>query len=115
MDANPIDPAIDRMSVNPGEPEDNGKPAPVHSADAGTDESIAERLQRNPESREARLDRGLDESMDASDPPASTQPVHAHSTDPAPSSGFDEKAEKKLAQGREPGLLGKIAHKLGLD
>ena len=60
--------------------------------DAGHDESIAERLQRDPESKEARLDRALDESMDASDPPASTQPVHNHQ--PAPSSGYDEAAEK---------------------
>ncbi len=51
---------------------------PVLSADAGTDESIAERLEKNPESKQARLDRALDESMDASDPPASTQPVHSH-------------------------------------
>ncbi|HET9510557.1 MAG TPA: hypothetical protein VFO80_05345 [Sphingomonas sp.] len=60
--------------------------------DAGRDESIAERLERNPENKDARLDRGLDESMDASDPPATTQPVHNHS--PAPSSGYDEEAEK---------------------
>lgn len=60
--------------------------------DAGRDESIAERLERNPENKDARLDRGLDESMDASDPPATTQPVHNHG--PAPSSGYDEAAEK---------------------
>ena len=61
--------------------------------DAGQDESITERLQRNPESKEARLDRALDESMDASDPPASTQPVHSH--EPPASSGFDADAERK--------------------
>jgi hypothetical protein len=65
--------------------------------DAGHDESIAERLERNPESKEARLDRALDESMDASDPPASTQPVHNQG--PAPSSGYDEDAEKARQQG----------------
>ena len=64
--------------------------------DAGHDESIAERLERNPESKEARLDRALDESMDASDPPASTQPVHNQG--PAPSSGFDAEAEKMRQQ-----------------
>ena len=115
MDANPIDPAMDRMSVAPGEPEDDGKPAPVHAADAGTDESIAERLYRTPESKEARLDRGLDESMDASDPPASTQPVHRHSQEIPESSGYDPKAEAKLAKGEPKGLIGKIAAKLGLD
>lgn len=68
---------------------------PAHQADAGTDESIAERLKRNPASKEARLDRALDESMDASDPPASTQPVHAHSKEPPASSGYDPEAEAK--------------------
>jgi hypothetical protein len=112
MEANPIDPAMDRMSVTPA-PEDDGKPAPTLAADAGTDESIAQRLYRNPESKEARLDRGLDESMDASDPPATTQPVHNH--EPPESSGYDAKAEAKLASGNEPGLIGKIAQKLGLS
>jgi len=113
MDATPIDPAMDRMSVAPGEPEDDGKPAPTLAGDAGTDESIAKRLYKNPESKEARLDRGLDESMDASDPPASVQPVHAHSI--PESSGYDPKAEARLAKGEPTTLLGKIAAKLGLD
>jgi len=60
-------------------------------SDAGQDESINDRLRRNPESKEARLDTALDESMDASDPPSSTQPVH---NQPAPSSGFDPEAER---------------------
>lgn len=76
------------MTVAPdGDVPDRGQ-----QKDAGHDESIEERLQRNPESKEARLDRALDESMDASDPPASTQPIHNHG--PAPSSGYDEEAEK---------------------
>lgn len=62
--------------------------------DAGQDKSIEKRLEKHPESKDARLDRGLDESMDASDPPASTQPVH--SQEPPKSSGYDEEAEKKL-------------------
>ncbi len=70
--------------------------APTQQKDAGHDESIAERLERNPESKEARLDRALDESMDASDPPASTQPVHSHEA-PA-SSGFDPEAERQLRE-----------------
>ena len=64
--------------------------------DAGRDEDITQRLERNPESKEARLDRALDESMDASDPPSSTQPVHNHG--PAPSSGFDPEKEAELAK-----------------
>lgn len=62
--------------------------------DAGQDKSIEKRLEKHPESKDARLDRGLDESMDASDPPASTQPVHSH--EPPKSSGYDEDAEKQL-------------------
>ena len=115
MEANPIDPALDRMSVAPG-PDEETTRTPAQSADAGTDESIAERLYRNPESKEARLDRGLDESMDASDPPASTQPVHYHGHDELPeSSGYDPKAEARLAKaGEEKGVVGKILSKIGL-
>jgi hypothetical protein len=65
--------------------------------DAGRDKDIAERLERNPESKEARLDNALDESMDASDPPSSTQPVHNQG--PAPSSGYDEEREAKGSAG----------------
>ncbi|MBA3895534.1 MAG: hypothetical protein H0X36_00005 [Sphingomonadaceae bacterium] len=69
-------------------------PATHPNQHAMQDESINKRLEDHPEDSDARLDAGLDQSMDASDPPSSTQPVH--STDPAPSSGFDEKAEEKL-------------------
>ncbi|TPG15283.1 hypothetical protein [Sphingomonas oligophenolica] len=80
------DRALDSLSVAPTK--DDG----ACQADAGTDKSIDERLKNNPESNEARLDNALDESMDASDPPSSTQPVHR--TGPAPSSGYDEDAER---------------------
>lgn len=70
-----------------------------NKGDAGSDESISERLEKNPESKQARLDRALDESMDASDPPSGTQPVHNHA--PAPSSGYDEAAERDRKQARE--------------
>jgi hypothetical protein len=70
-----------------------------NKGDAGSDESISERLEKNPESKQARLDRALDESMDASDPPSGTQPVHNHG--PAPSSGYDEAAERDREQARE--------------
>jgi hypothetical protein len=112
MDAN----AMDHMSVAPGNPDDESKPAPAISADAGTDESIAKRLYANPESKEARLDRGLDESMDASDPPASTQPIHSDSKEPPESSGFDAKKEARIAAGKPPeaGLVEKMLNKIGL-
>lgn len=82
------DTPLDRMSVAPDVPK----------GDAGQDKSIERRLEKHPESKEARLDRGLDESMDASDPPASTQPVHSH--EPPASSGYDPAAEKALRDGR---------------
>lgn len=63
--------------------------------DAGTDTSIEDRLEKNPQSNQARLDRALDESMDASDPPATTQPIH--SQQPPASSGYDAEKEKELA------------------
>ncbi|RYY47706.1 MAG: hypothetical protein EOP59_00640 [Sphingomonadales bacterium] len=128
MNANPIDPApiddaMERMSVAPG-PEGTGEAganksgkSAVISADAGTDESITHRLERNPESKEARLDRGLDESMDASDPPASTQPVHSHNGGDLPeSSGYNPNKEQRLAAGKseEPGLVERVLNKIGL-
>ncbi len=86
------DRALDRMSVAPEE--DTGA---RHQGDAGRDESIARRLAKNPESKEARLDNDLDQSMDASDPLSATQPVHNQG--PAPSSGYDPDAEAKLRAG----------------
>lgn len=77
---------------------DDADRKPVKPGDAGTDASIEERLEKNPESKQARLDRALDESMDASDPPATTQPVHSH--EPPPSSGYDAEKERKLAEER---------------
>lgn len=77
---------------------DDVQKADVKRGDAGTDSSIEERLEKNPQSKQARLDRALDESMDASDPPATTQPVHSH--EPPSSSGYDEEKERKLAEER---------------
>lgn len=90
-DKKPIDPkALDSLAVAPPDPHSDAKKA---AQDAGQDESITRRLEKNPESKDARLDAALDESMDASDPPASTQPVHNH--EPPPSSGYDPEAEAK--------------------
>ena len=92
-DANPIDDkALDSLSVAPAAPTGQGDDGTARS-DAGQDTDITDRLKRNPESKEARLDTALDESMDASDPPASTQPIHHHEA-PA-SSGYDADAEAK--------------------
>ena len=91
--------AADSLSVAPGDPEENQA---IHHPrqEAGQDASIAERLERNPESKEARLDAALDESMDASDPPSSTQPVHHH--EPPESSGYDAEEEARLKE-EKPG------------
>ena len=59
------------------------------------DEAIAARLEKNPEDVDAQLDAGLDQSMDASDPPAAVQPGDTGA--PMPSSGYDEAAEANLA------------------
>jgi hypothetical protein len=65
-----------------------------HAQDAGRDASIVTRLEADPANPDAKLDRGLDESMDASDPPSTTQP--SASDAPPVSSGYDEDAERKL-------------------
>ena len=87
---------LDTLSVAPDAPTASNQERDPRQ-DAGQDESIQRRLKRDPENPDARLDNALDESMDASDPPSSTQPVH--NTGPAPSSGYDEEAEKRLQQG----------------
>jgi len=46
------------------------------------------KLKKHPENLDAKADVGSDESMDASDPSAATQPG---GNEPAPSSGFPEK------------------------
>ena len=95
MDSNTIDQkALDSLSVAPPSPDDDTGHIQHPRQDAGQDKSIAARLERDPENSDARLDAGLDESMDASDPPASTQPVHNNT--PPESSGFDADAEAKL-------------------
>ena len=83
--------AMDSISVAPGEDDADQTPATDPRQEAGQDKSIAERMQRNPDNPDARLDNALDESMDASDPASITQP--ADRGDPAPSSGYDEDAE----------------------
>ena len=45
-------------------------------------------LRENPHDLDKKADVGSDESMDASDPPAATQP--GQNDDPVPSSGFPE-------------------------
>lgn len=58
------------------------------------DEEINQRLEDHPEDPDAKLDAGLDQSMDASDPPATVQP--GDDGEPVPSSGYDESVEEEL-------------------
>ena len=84
------DRALDSLSVAPEE-QDAGS-SRTERQDAGQDKSITKRLQKNPDSADARLDNGLDETMDASDPVSISEP--GDSGEPAPSSGYDEGADK---------------------
>lgn len=82
------------ISVAPGNPQSHemsgsaDHPAHHPRQRAGQDESLRERLEEDPTDPDAKLDVGLDETMDASDPPSMTQPGAAD--EPAPSSGFPE-------------------------
>lgn len=67
--------------------------APVLPSDAGTDKDILERLERDPADHDAKIDRGSDESMDASDPPSTSMP--GQTDEPVPSSGYDADAERQ--------------------
>ena len=64
--------------------------------DAMQDTNIQQRLEKDPSNVEAKLDHGLDETMDASDPVSATQP--GLGDEPAPSSGFDATAEAERQQ-----------------
>lgn len=64
-----------------------GPPPTVHPA--APDRKLEQELKRNPSDANLKADVGSDESMDASDPPSSTQPGKSDN-EPAPSSGFPE-------------------------
>jgi hypothetical protein len=59
------------------------------------DASDDARLQHDPSHEDAKLDVALDESFPTSDAPSNTQP--GKGKDPAPSSGFDEEEEERIA------------------
>lgn len=67
----------------------NGRPPPV-TEQRNPEPELEEKLRRNPDDPDARVDVGSDQSMDASDPPAAVQP---DSREPVPSSGFEEDDE----------------------
>jgi hypothetical protein len=62
--------------------------APSRSSQGDPERELELKLRKNPEDLDAKADVGSDESMDASDPSAATQPGGG---EPAPSSSFPEK------------------------
>jgi hypothetical protein len=87
-----LDKALDTISVAPPEPAED-KPDVRDAHDAGHHKELA----RDPSHEDSKLDVGLDESFPSSDPASATQPGH---NDPAPSSGYDEEAEKALEKAK---------------
>ena len=69
-----------------GSKQGDSAPPPVISAPP--ERELERKLKANPDDPNAKADVGSDESMDASDPPSSSQP--GCSDEPAPSSGFPE-------------------------
>jgi hypothetical protein len=103
MTDTPIDEALETISVAPPQPDD-APPAPKAGADAekpaireAHDAGTHATLKGDPGHEDAKLDVGLDESFPSSDPPATSTRGHA---DPAPSSGYDEEAERQRAEGK---------------
>lgn len=56
----------------------------------GPEQELEKRLQDDPEDADAKVDVASDQSMDASDPPSVVQP---ESSEPVPSSSFEEEDE----------------------
>jgi hypothetical protein len=69
-----------------GEQKTDGPPPTVHKR--APERELERDLKKDPHDLDTKADVGSDESMDASDPPAATQP--GQNDDPVPSSGFPE-------------------------
>jgi hypothetical protein len=72
----------DVKNIGPG-----GDKAPPPTLSGEPDREFEIKVKKHPEDDDAKVDLGSDESMDASDPIATTQPGKDK---PAPSSGFPE-------------------------
>ena len=75
-----------RTAVNDPNKKPDAAPPAVLSGD--TQRELERRLKRNPDDQDAKADVGSDQSMDASDPTAASQP--GQDDEPVPSSGFPE-------------------------
>jgi hypothetical protein len=73
-------------AVNEGKKRAPAQSRKVHSGDPGRE--LEHKLKRNPDDQDAKVDVGSDESMDASDPSAASQP--GQKDEPVPSSGFPD-------------------------
>jgi hypothetical protein len=73
-------------TVNDRKKKADKAPAPALSGE--TERELERKLKRNPDDQDAKVDVGSDESMDASDPTAASQP--GQKDEPVPSSGFPE-------------------------
>jgi len=62
--------------------------APPPTLSGEPDRELELKVKKHPDDKDAKVDLGSDESMDASDPSSATQP--GSSDKPAPSSGFPE-------------------------
>lgn len=71
---------------------DNDKPAPPPTLSGAPERELEKKLEKNPHDKDAKVDVGSDESMDASDPPSASQP--GRKGEPVPSSGFPEKPDR---------------------
>jgi hypothetical protein len=71
----------------------DGTAAPPPVISSPPERELEHKLKIKPGDPDAKADVGSDQSMDASDPSAATQP--GGSDEPAPSSGFPEKSDEK--------------------
>ena len=71
--------------VNDGKKQDATRPPTLSRA---PEKELEHKLKRDPDDQDAKVDVGSDESMDASDPPATSQP--GQTDEPVPSSTFPE-------------------------
>lgn len=74
-------------AVNAGKDKADVVPPAVFSAPP--ERELERKLRQSPDDEQAKVDVGSDESMDASDPSAASQP--GDSREPAPSSGFPDR------------------------
>jgi hypothetical protein len=72
---------------NDHEEHNDQTPPPPVTHSKGPERELELKLKKNPEDLDTKADVGSDESMDASDPIAATQPG---GNEPVPSSGFPE-------------------------